>query len=565
MFDLADFGGDPALLDNSQALRDAMTALSNAGGGVLNIDGGTYRLASASLTTPIAVPSNVHIRGAGPAATNLLVTGTTQTAAIFDFTGQQNVMITDLGLTGNGKSTGDNNGAALWCYGRASTTRDVRNFHLSRLKLENFMAPYWIVFAYDQPSAFSMGDIYVEDVEAISRVGNSFAPGDVRVHAHALMVSGYAGPVDNVRVRNLHVEATHMKGGVFLFNQVVDAVLENVEVLNAGLQGATNNAAAYAIALYDSDSRGLRRITVLNPILIKPRSCGIYVAAGSDVAIVNANVTDQFDTSIGELPKGAVVFNGTVRFSMLAGLCQRNYQDVSINPGSARIDGLIDGLQSRDAVRSIFVSYAPPVPAGAGLRITNVDLRSSITNSTGIAVQNSATYVVNDVQIVGCSVQADLYGIDLYVDSGSAAKGYLIANTVARASSRPIRAINMTESLEIQDAQLFTGTGGVCLQLTNCKEIVLVNVNAHDATGAGYGFHLNGTTTGSTRQLTARNCTTFGIGLGENPPSFTGSTGDTVQNLAPAELGVSGAKYVLREWLCLGAAMWVGQRQPTGN
>lgn len=61
-----DFGGDTASSDNSTAINNALTYLSGKGGGVLNLNPGTYFIADT-----IAMPDNCSIQGAGQYATTI--------------------------------------------------------------------------------------------------------------------------------------------------------------------------------------------------------------------------------------------------------------------------------------------------------------------------------------------------------------------------------------------------------------------------------------------------------------------------------------------------------------
>lgn len=47
-------------------------------------------------------------------------------------------------------------------------------------------------------------------------------------------------------------------------------------------------------------------------------------------------------------------------------------------------------------------------------------------------------------------------------------------------------------------------------------------------------------------------------------PTAAGNQGDFVRNLAPAELGTAGSKYVIEGWVYVGSA-WLQKRFLTGN
>lgn len=52
------------------------------------------------------------------------------------------------------------------------------------------------------------------------------------------------------------------------------------------------------------------------------------------------------------------------------------------------------------------------------------------------------------------------------------------------------------------------------------------------------------------------------------PTTGTHAQGDVIRNSAPTELGSSGSKYVIKEWLCIASdtpGTWVECRYLTGN
>ena len=107
------YNADPAgASDSTTAFRDAITALSAFGGGVLYCPTGTYKLTPTSATVPaLTIPSNVTLAGDGPGATTLLKNGN---GILLDFSGPGPISETtnwntyqslrDLAINGNGNT-----------------------------------------------------------------------------------------------------------------------------------------------------------------------------------------------------------------------------------------------------------------------------------------------------------------------------------------------------------------------------------------------------------------------------------------------------------------------------
>ena len=100
---ITQFGADPSgTADSTAAIQAAITACGNAGGGVVWIPAGTYKL-----TAALTVPSNVTIAGDGQPATTLHQTGTAVNVLTITGAGVvSNVQVRDLWITGPGSGSG---------------------------------------------------------------------------------------------------------------------------------------------------------------------------------------------------------------------------------------------------------------------------------------------------------------------------------------------------------------------------------------------------------------------------------------------------------------------------
>ena len=368
------------------------------------------------------------------------------------------VAVEGLGLIGSGFSRGDTDGSALLALHTAASSAAMERIRVSRCRLENFRAPYWIHIANLNPRGSAIRDIALEDIAAISRPGNSIDPADIGRHAAVIFIDGAAGPVSDIRIARFDAEASHIKCGIGLFRRVSRARLSDIRIANAGRVGARDNSGGYAILAYDSIG-GMADIVIERATLSSPRSCGVYVADGRAVSVLQSRISGQTDIRSDTLPKAAIAFNGTSAPVVEGCTFADNVCDIfafaphSNAPFSARFVNLSSTGSSR---ASIICSWS----GGAGQRewcdltISGCAIES---NGTGIALRNSPARYISNVLIDSCTITAP-HGIDLFYDSGSPATGYVVRNCTINARKSALVARSFEGSLSIEGGQ-FVATG----------------------------------------------------------------------------------------------------------
>ena len=395
--------------------------------------------------------------GAGPDQTVFEVLGNTSHRFLVA-NDSSDITLEGLGLIGSGHSQGDTDGSALLALHTAQATSAMERIRVARCRLQNFRAPYWIHIANLNPRGWAVRDISIEALTAVSMPGNSIDPADIGRHAAVVFIDGAAGPISEIAISGLDIEAAHIKCGIGLFRSVSSARISDVRIVNAGRFGAQDNSGGYAILAYDSRG-GMADIVIERATITAPRSCGIYVAAGSRVSVLQSTISGQTDIRSDTLPKAAIAFNGTSAPVVEGCTFADNVCDIfafaphSNAPFSARFVNLSSTGSSR---ASIICSWS----GGTGQRewrdltISGCAIES---NGTGIALRNSPARYISNVLIDSCTITAP-YGIDLFYDSGSPATGYVVRNCTINARKSALVARSFEGSLSIEGGQ-FVATG----------------------------------------------------------------------------------------------------------
>lgn len=551
---LADFGGSPRTPDNSAALRAALSALRGKGGGVLRLGPGTYRFASATIGRGgIILPSGVTLCGAGHGKTILAITGNA-TCNFLVAINSGAIAIEDLAIIGNNVAMAGatiyGSGAAIrWLLDQRSAGH-VSGFSLRRVHLENFRGPYWVDVenATSRDRAHEMHDIAITDLTFRSLPGNCAGGDDIRLNSAVVGINGFSGTIRGIEIARFSGDARHIKTGIILYHAVTGAVLDRVTIAGAGRDGARDDAGAYAIQLYDSFYR-MRDITVSAASLTAPRSVGIYVAGGTDIKIVDPVISGQTDQRDATLPKGAIVFNGTRRWSVQGGTLRGNWRDIEIAAppeGSAEnpsvIGGRILGVRAEGSDSGIVIGQA------AGHVARDIAVRDCIwrTRARAVLVRNSAARTgggyIDDIVFENCSFDAGAgsRAIDLWGTSGSPAGGYVIERCKL-SGTNPLFARDFQGSLRVAICtirDLGTMAGTAAASLLNCPKLDLQDCTFESPGPDGVGVNLAGSQ-GSLRGLRFTRCTrnlpatATPPQLGRERPRFVGRTGQEVQNLEP--------------------------------
>lgn len=548
--DVTSFGASPSLRDNSGALRAAIAALP-PGGGTVAIPDGTFRFASASIGRGgIVLPPGITLRGAGRERTHLVVSG----GSVCNFlvaTNSAGVTIADLTIVGNSVgmvgATIYGNGAAVRLLQTQDARSDVAHLTLQRLHVENFAGPYWIEIA-STAAERTMHDILVEDVSFRSLPGNSPGPRDIAMNSAALCVAGHAGTVANVRLRGIRGDARYIKTGIILYHGVEDAEIAGVVIENAGQAGAADDAGAYAVQVYDSQSR-MKGIRILDPVLRAPRSVGIYVAGGRNVTIRNPDISGQTDQHDETLPKAAIAFNGTRGWRVTGGRLTGNWRDMEIvSPHTAAggdvvdMDAVVEDLVATGSRAGAVVRHARGQVA-RNLRFARCRFQ---VHGRAILVDNAAGSGghIDDVVFDSCQIEADagFRAIDLWGTSGSAAGGYQIRDCTLVGTNpllaRDIEGSLLVEGCDIRDRGTIPDTAAATL--AQCPKLTVRDC-VLDAPGpGGIGIDLEGSqgivsNLRFTRAAYRLPRTSRLPQLGRERPRFAGKAGDFVQNLAAAD------------------------------
>ncbi|MDT8759720.1 hypothetical protein MZO42_13530 [Sphingomonas psychrotolerans] len=508
---LAAFGGGPTVADNSGAMRAALAALTARGGGVLEIGAGTHRFASSALRNAgVALPSGVTVRGAGRTATRLQVTGTTS-CNLFVAPDRNRIAIEDLAIIGNNVAsdgTSDGSGAAIRWILTPAATGDMTDFAVRRVHLENFRGPYWLDVQNvgDGKRRFEMRAIALEDISFTSRAGNAINPGDVRFNSAAVCVNGSGGPVRDVAVSGLAGDARHIKTGLILYQQIIGARLERLRIANAGREGASDDAGAYAIQIYDSLYR-MRSIALSDPVVTDPRSVGIYVAGATDVAIVNAVVSGQTDRRADTLPKGAIVFNGTRRWHLDGAELRGNWRDLDIVTPTERADGSgpngrVENVTASGSQNG--VSLFRSVGLGAsGTAFANCSWHSRaqtvlLKGGQRPAAQQRVAMAEPDEAILfeDCRLQADngFRALEIGSDPGLAGTAITLRRCTL-SGSNPLYAKGHLAPLTVDDCtvrDLGTTNGAAAATLIDCRKLDVRNSRFQSPGRDGIGLNLSG-------------------------------------------------------------------------
>lgn len=518
---LAVFGGGPSASDNSGAMRAAIAVLSKRGGGILHIGAGLHRFASTALGhRGIALPANITIRGAGRAQTRLEITGGTA-CNMFVALDRSKIAIEDLAIIGNGvaeSGSSDGSAAAISWMLTAAATEDMTDFAVRRVHLENFRGPYWLDIQNigDGTRRHAMRSIALHDITFRSRPGNAINPRDVQFNSAAVSINGSGGPVRDVQVSGLVGDARHIKTGLILYQQVVGARLENLRIANAGIEGATDDAGAYAIQIYDSYYR-MFAIQIVNPVITNPRSVGIYVAGATDVIIRNAVISGQTDRRAGTLLKGAITFAGTRRWQVEGGTLRNNWRDIDIVTPYERIEGAppapngrINGVTASGSDTGISF-YRSEGRGTSGVSVTNCSWRTRAQTVLLRGGQRPDTLMGappsgadEAIRFDRCRLEAGdgFRAVEIGVDPGLAATEITLAHCTL-SGSNPLYAKGHVATLTVEDClvrDLGTTTGAAAATLVDCRRLNLRNSRFQSPGKDGIGLELSGST-GSMRGL----------------------------------------------------------------
>ena len=293
---------------------ELQNALNRSTSGELRLPAGRYVLDSKELQkTPIQVPTNVTIRGAGIGETSIEIEGEAS-CNVFELATSSNSGLSDLTLRGNGLSEGYGNGCAVLCILRAASNKGVKNILIERCAFENFASEFW-VWILNQSESQTIDGVAIRGCQFRSNGGNAKAASEIRVPAFCIGVQGSSrghGDVRAVSIQANNATIPDLKGFVVVWQGAKDIVIDSNVIRDAGAK-IPNDRGAYAIALYDN-ARGYGRrptlLTVRGNTILSPRSCGIYIVMCGKVVVEGNHIEGQFDDQENTLPKAAIAVNG---------------------------------------------------------------------------------------------------------------------------------------------------------------------------------------------------------------------------------------------------------------
>lgn len=337
-----DFGGGSRRgLDNTEPLRQALNAAALAGGSVV-LGPGIYELASTTLIRgAIRRPSGVTLRGAGADLTKVLVTGTSITNQIFDASGANHVLTSDIHFVGNGVSsrTAPYAGALMDASLAPSARSGMSDIRIIDCVVENFGSAAWLKFA-NQSSRFAIEGVGSSGCRWISRQGNVPGPADIDVPGHFIYFHGLNGVVRNVIVDDPEMDARWVKGGVALVGDVVGGrvhvgVLRDAGAGLASVDASANGAGHYAVMLYAIPRSAPSGIEVSIDRLEGAHSVGIYSAGAHDNRYAIGFASGQSDTRDATIYKGVLVIQGGRNIDATIGRVENSKRVVAIalDPG----------------------------------------------------------------------------------------------------------------------------------------------------------------------------------------------------------------------------------------
>lgn len=417
-------------------LKAAASAIGRNGGGVLTIPAGTYILNSVELTAPISLPSNVVVEGHGA---TLKISGKSVIGSVFRSENTSNITLKNLEVIGNNQSVADSSSGAFFNYVQTSSGSGSENIVVENVRLRNFKAERWVSILNNH-NLLEIRRVRVRNLSGVSQPGNNLGTANIGISSTLLMVYGVKASITDVEIDHLFAEAEYIKSGVSIFHKVKNVRINSPSIVNAGQKGTANDMGAYAINLY-SDAGELSGIIINDAVLTSPKSAGIYIRGASNVTINNPRISGQTDAMSGNLPKGAIVGNGSSNINVNGGKLTDNIYDLSFvaDARSTEFNLSVTGLQTRGAsMSSVLLHPSTGLGAPDGVRFINCDIAA-----TGRALQIANTASRNFQNVLfsgGTWVSTRSTAFELHVADNFTLKNYRIGNMKIGASSIGIAA-----------------------------------------------------------------------------------------------------------------------------
>ena len=559
------------------SFRNALAKITSNGGGTLNIPRGSYTMASVDLASPLLLTSNTVIEGNGSIIT---VSGVAIINSMFRASDASNILIRNLLVVGNSVAVADASSGAFLNFLQTAAGTGIENLFIDNVRLSNFAAERWIS-VLNFHATNPINKVVINNLKGFSLAGNSLAPASIGVGANLITIYGVTAPIINVVIRDLYVDATYIKRGIDIFHLVQNVLIDRPYIYNAGRNGANDDCGGYAINCYGGIGEQFG-VVIRDPIIIAPRSCGIYLRGLDNASVTNPTISGQTDTTVTTLPKGAIVGDGSTNVSIRGGNLTNNAFDVYVaSSGLTTFNWrIVDGFKATGATTGGLVLNPG---AGSGFCsgfFVDASCEFAVASGKAITLRNNIGGTGNSVSnftYLGKASSLTNSAIDLNGESSATAnttKAYTLGGSYgAGAAAFAIKAdccagdITILPGTEVYDATVSgsLSNAGLFANSTTSK-LNILGLLARDM-GGGYGVNTIGAG-GTQNDIRIRNVTNpfSPTSMGTSVPLFGGGlSGDYVQKLGLVEAGVAASKYVTQGWRFVTGSGWLEQRTLTGN
>ena len=237
--------------------------------------------------------------------------------------------------------------------------------------------------------------------------------------------TGSPGPIEDVRIDDILMDASQMKGGVALIGDVVGGHVRVETIANAGkaatqLITGPDGAGAYAMLLYAKGPRVPRQLTIDIGTIEAAESVGLYIAGAQDLSIHIGTASGQRDTRDATLLKGVLALlrcrNIVARIDTVVD-CAR-VVEISIDSGTAPLGNLasldidVGMISSRPGAIDVTITAS-----GEG-RVGGVRLRGHRSGpaACGVAFRTDAKTALQDIDIRQFVGDGAALGVSIEVD-----------------------------------------------------------------------------------------------------------------------------------------------------
>lgn len=597
---LSDYG---ITCDGSTDWRTQLqTAITASAGKTLFIPAGPDCLTSTSL----ALPSNIHITGAGREVSTIR---STSANPVFIGTDITNVQFdhfwckgTDAVVSWTASSFG-----CLKIIQDGSSVSIGSNFNIQNMKFSNFNSSYWNYFSA-AGSTFGFSAITFSNNYILSATGDIPTDASNANNNNIGLViysgSGGNGRVDSTIIQNNRIEATALCFPIILYGNHYKPQIENNLINGAGQISplhcsnadlSTQNS--YGIAIYDinGDGNPATNFLVSGNTIINPYATGIYIVGDGNPAhttatyntsgsIISNNLIDgQTSQSDSALPRAGIVVSLSTDIDIIGNKIRNSFGGIAavgqmtglINiEGNTCTSGMANGASVPYCYRLSSGSNGSSNTSRHILKANYGELTSTTSNDV-IRLGSTTGARFNDVEISDNTINAGWNG--LQAPSQFVAGSFVVKNNKfgGASNNQMMNVSSLTGSPVAIIDNVFDSIGGVngygllaqssTIHMSNNKFMNRASGTVPMLNLVGTCGTINGTQFNAVTQLAQVQATSLGTA---NPSGCTLNYKDFVENLTPAEAGAAASKYVEYGWLHAATAastVHLPQRALTGN